>query len=110
MAKDVDDDYYYDEGTLNEQLDEFGVYEKDGQVHVHFKPNDNTVRFSELAMLLSGKRATPTTDELAQGEYALFVSDGSGDGTDGSLYAVHNDGGTIEHAELTADGGFTDLA
>lgn len=110
MAEDADGDYYYDEGTVNEQMDEFAVYEKDGQVHVHHKGNDGLVKFDDVMMMFGGKRATPTTDELDQGEYAMFVSDGSGDGTDATVYLVHNDGGTIEHASVAADADFTDLA
>jgi hypothetical protein len=106
MARDVNDDYYYDEGTLNEQLDEFGVYEKDGQVHVHYKPNDNTVRFSELAAVLSDQRSAPDTSELAEGEYMLFVSDGGGAGTAGTVYLAHNDSSTIELAAVVADTDF----
>lgn len=110
MAKDVDGDYYYDEGTVNEQMDEMGLYEKNGQVHVHHKSNDGLVKLDDALVILGAERGTPTTDELAEEEYALFLSDGSGDGTAGTAYLVHNDGGTIKHASLAAAADFSDLA
>lgn len=101
MAKDVDDDYYYDEGTLNEQLDDFGVYEKDGQFHVHYKPNDNVVGFSELAALLGGERADPATDELDDGEVIIYVADSESAGTEDALVAARNVDGDIVVEDIT---------
>lgn len=102
MARDADGDYYYTEGTLNEQLDDWAVYEKDGQVSLHYKPNDNEVRFSDLAYVFEAQRGAPDADELADGEKMLYVADGSAaNSTAGDVVVARNDGGTIEEAVIS---------
>jgi len=91
MARDADDDYYYDEGTLNEHLDDFGVYEKDGRVHLHHKPTDNTVDFDDLATVLE-QRTTFTEEELAGGETALYVANGDGNADAGDFVLATGSG------------------
>jgi hypothetical protein len=108
MAKDADGDYYYDEGTVNEFLQDFGVYEKNGKFTLHYEPNDSEFKFSELALVLESARAPPTTDELPQGEHMVFRSDGSGanSGTD-DLVLARNNSGTIESTLIVDASGAT---
>jgi hypothetical protein len=101
MAQDADGDYYYTEGTVNEQLDEFGLYEKDGQLSLHYKPGDTELRFSDLSVVLEAARAPPTTDELAQGEHLIFRSDASGaNSAQDDLVLARNNSGTIESTPI----------
>lgn len=100
MARDAEDDYYYDEGTLNEQLEDFGVYEKDGRVHIHYKPTDNTVSFEDLATVLE-QRTTFTEAELAEGEVALYIANGDGAGAAGDLVMATGGSSTDEGTAVT---------
>ena len=110
MAEDADGDYYYDEGTVNEIMDDWGVYEKDGKVNLHYKPTDNLMKFSDLATVFGSTRAAPDTDELPQGEQMLFVSDGTDANTaDGDLALARNPDGTIETLVVAAATGFADV-
>jgi len=35
MAEKANGDYYYDAGTINEQLDEYEIYELDGKLYLN---------------------------------------------------------------------------
>jgi hypothetical protein len=109
MAKDADGNYYYDAGTVNEQMDNVDVYEdSDGNFGVAV--NGNEMRVHEFAHLFGGKRAAPGTDELAQGEHMLFVSDGTDANTaDGDLAIARNPDGTIETATVAGAASFADV-
>lgn len=48
------------------------------------------------------KRGKPTTDELAQGEGQLYVSDGSDSYENGDLIYAYNYNGTIQNDRVTA--------
>lgn len=101
MAEDVDNDYYYDEGTVNEQMDEYAVYEKDGQVHVHYKPDDNVIKVDDLAHVFGGQRGEFTEAELAEGEVALYISNGDGAGAAGDLVMATGGSSTDEGTNVT---------
>jgi len=98
MAEDVDGNYYYDAGTINEQFDNVEVVEDDDG-NLSIVVSGNEVRVQDLSYVFGGARADPpTTDELASGEYMLYVDD-----ADFQLYAAVNDGGSsIETEALTA--------
>lgn len=101
MAQDADGNYYYDEGTIAEQMDEWDLYE-DADGNVGLAKNGNEVRIHELAYLFGGQRAHPDTDELAQGEKMLYLSDGSGsNSTAGDLVVARNNSGSIEEAVIS---------
>lgn len=109
MAKDADGDYFYVEGTVNELMDDWAVYEKDGRVSLHYKPTDNEVSFTDLAVMLEAQRAAPDTDELADGEQMIYQADGSAaNSAAGDLVVARNNSGTIEEAVLALAG--TDFA
>jgi len=101
MAQDADGNYYYDAGTVNEQFDEFDFYE-DADGNLGLLKNGNELRVHELAHLFGGERAHPDTDELAQGEKMLYVSDGTGaNSTSGDVVIAQNNGGSIEEAVIS---------
>lgn len=103
MAKDADGNYYYDAGTVNEQFDNVDVVE-DSDGNLSIVVNGNEVRVHELAHLFSGQRAEPGTNELADGEVMMYVSDGSGAGAAGDFVVARNSGGTVNVAVLAIAG------
>lgn len=103
MAKDADGNYYYDEGTLAEQFENWEVYE-DSDGNVGFAKNGNEFRLHELAHLYGAHRADPDNTELADGEVMMYVADGTGTGADGDLCAARNAGGTVNVAVLAIAG------
>jgi hypothetical protein len=103
MAKDADGNYYYEEGTIAEQFDNWEVYE-DSDGNVGLAKNGNEVRVHELAHLFGAQRAEPTTDELADGEVMMYVSDGSGGGAAGDFVVARNTSGTVNVAVLAIAG------
>lgn len=108
MAQDADGQYYYDAGTVNEQMDNVDVYE-DSDGNFGILVNGNEVRVHELAHLFSSTRAAPDTTELAQGEQMLYVSDGTSSNTSaGDLAMARNPDGTIETATVLAASAFAD--
>ena len=102
MAEDADGNYYYDEGTLAEQLDEWEVYEdSDGNVGFYKAADDAELRLHQAGHVFGDGRPEPSSDELAAGERMLFVGDGSGDTTDGVLYLSESDGTTVTTAPVS---------
>jgi len=98
MARDADDNYYYDEGTIAEQFENWDVYEdEDGNVGFYYEDDDSSaeLRLHEAGHVFGSTRGDPTTEELADGESMLFVSDGTGTGADGDLVFASSDGTTI---------------
>lgn len=104
MARDADDNYYYDEGTIAEQFENWEVYE-DSDGNVGFYDGTNEQRLHGGAKTLSGPRDDPGTDEIADGEGMLYITDGTTTGTAGDLCYAYNDTDTITTAvvgDLTA--------
>lgn len=99
MAKDADGNYYYDEGTLAEQLDEWEVYE-DSDGNVGFLKNGKELRLHEAGHVFGETRSAPDSDELGAGEEMLYVSDGSDAATDGDLVLASSDGSTVSLATV----------
>ena len=80
MAKDADGNYYYDEGTLAEQLDEWEVYEdSDGNVGFYKASADAELRLHEAGHVFGDARPAPEEQELADGEIMLFVNESDGE-------------------------------
>ncbi len=101
MAKDADGNYYYDEGTVAEQFDNWDFYE-DVDGNLGLLKNGNELRIHEVAHLFGAERANPDTDELAQGEKMMYISDGSGaNSTSGDVVIARNNGGSIEEAVIS---------
>ena len=101
MAEDADGNYYYEEGTIAEQFDKWDVYE-DSDGNVGLLTNGSELRFHEVAHVFGAERANPDTDELAQGEKMLYVSDGSGsNSTSGDVVVARNNGDSIEEAVIS---------
>jgi hypothetical protein len=93
MAKDADNNYYYDEGTIAEQFDNWEVYEDDDG-NVGFYDGNGEVRIHEVALALGAPRTShPDDTELADGESLVYVYDDEAGSID--LYAAYNDGGSI---------------
>jgi len=97
MAKDADGNYYYDEGTIAEQLDNWEVYE-DADGNIGFYDGTDEQRFHGGASVMSGPRDDPTDTEIASGEGMLYITDGTTTGTVGELCYAYNDGSTISTA------------
>jgi len=109
MAKDADGNYYYDAGTINEQFDNVEVVENDDGV-LSIVVGSSELRIEDLAMTLTAQRAAPGTDELAQGENMIFVSDGTDANTAaGDIAVARNPDGTIETNTLALASGFADV-
>jgi hypothetical protein len=108
MAEDVDGNYYYDAGTVNEQFDNVEVVENSDGV-LSIAVGSSEVRVEDLALTLTEQRAAPGTDELAQGENMIFVSDGSDSNTaPGDIAVARNPNGTVETNVLALASGFAD--
>jgi len=97
MAETHTGEAYYDAGTINEQLDDYEVYEVDGRLYLNKEGADpeEYISFGGLTQYIQEPRAVgdvPDADELAEGEtalYARYVSGGSIDGV--SLFAAHHE-------------------
>lgn len=102
MAKDADGNYYYEAGTIAEQLDDWEVYEDDdGNIGFYKSSTDTELRLHEAGHVFGDQRPEPGTDELADGEQMLFVGDGTAPTTAGVLYLSTSDGSTITTAPVT---------
>lgn len=103
MARDADGDYYYDAGTINEQLDDYEVYEKNGRLYINRQSADpeEAQAFDGLASVFGTFRSTSMdANDLAEGEGAVYVLD-NGDTTYSVEFAFHNpDDGAVQTAAL----------
>lgn len=84
MAEDVDGNYYYDAGTINEQFDNVEVVEDDDG-NLSIAVSGNEMRVAEFAHIFGAPRTDFEEQDLADGEVALYVSNGDGAGTAGDL-------------------------
>lgn len=101
MAKDANNDYYYDAGTVNEEFEDIALVEGAGELNVE-TPN-GVSKVSAFGANLGAQQGAPSTDNLAQGEAVLFYSDGSDSNTAaGDLGAARNVSGNIETATVIA--------
>lgn len=99
MAEKANGDYYYDAGTINEQLDDYEVYELDGKLYLNREgTGDDAVYFDGVAQVLGGSRVAPTSDEIGAGEGMLYIDD-----ADQLVLAFNTDGDTIVENVLDAD-------
>ena len=107
MAEKANGDYYYDAGTINEQLDEYEIYELDGKLYLNNEAggSDDYVSFDGVAQLLGGVRDADLSDaDLAEGESGLYVHTDGGDPATYSLrFAFYVPGGSVVVNELDAD-------
>jgi hypothetical protein len=80
MAETQDGEYYYDAGTINEQLDDYEVYEQDGRLYLNKEGADpqEAISFDGVAQVLQGPRAAPTVSELSADEHMIFVDEADG--------------------------------
>jgi len=94
MAKTESGEYYYDAGTVNEQLDDYDVYQEDGQLYLNKGPDGDYVKMDGVAQILGGARETElSTDELEMHEGGLYVFE---DGVGGyELHFAFNTGGEV---------------
>jgi hypothetical protein len=99
MAETHTGEAYYDAGTINEQLDDYEVYEQDGRLYLNKEGADpeEYISFDGLAQILQAERAAPALDELSGDEHMIFV-----DEADGSVKAarVNDAGDAVELAVL----------
>jgi len=94
MAKDADDNYYYDEGTIAEQFEDWDVYQ-DSDGNVGFYDGSGEIRLHNLGFVLGGARDDPTDAELGEDEGMLYVSAGNDTGATGDLLYAYNDGSSV---------------
>jgi len=105
MAEKANGDYYYDAGTINEQLDEYEIYELDGKLYLNNEAggSDDYVSFDGVAQLLGGMRDADLSDaDLDEGEGGLYVYD-DGAGTYSLRFAFYVPGGSVVVNGLDAD-------
>ena len=99
MARTQDGEYYYDAGTINEQLEDYEVYEQDGRLYLNKEGADpeRAISFDGVAQILQGARAEPTVDDLDGTEHMIYVDD-----TDEAVKVARldGDGEAVETAEL----------
>lgn len=106
MARTQDGEYYYDAGTINEQLEDYEIYEQDGRLYLNKEGADpeRAISFDGVTEVLQAPRAAddaPDSDELADDETAIYARIIEGDETDGvSLFAAHNDGDNVSEEEI----------
>jgi hypothetical protein len=101
MAKDADGNAYYDAGTIVEQFDDWEVYEDaDGNVGFYKASADAELRLHEAGHVFGDQRPAPGTDELADGEQMLYVSDGT-NATAGDLILASSDGTDVTLATVS---------
>ena len=77
MARTQDGEYYYDAGTINEQLEDYEVYEQDGRLYLNKEGADPeaAISFDGVSQILQGARAEPAVDELDGTEHMIYVDD-----------------------------------
>lgn len=99
MAKKANGEYYYDAGTINEQLDDYEVYEQDGRLYLNREATgDEAVAFDGLGLAFPEWRTTqPGTDEVAEDETLVYVYN---TGTDVIVQAAHNNDSSMLYADL----------
>lgn len=104
MAETHTGEAYYDAGTINEQLDEYEVYEVDGKLYLNNEAGDSDdfVAFDGVAQLLGAPRSSAmTAADLEDGRTALYVRDDVGGSDDGvALYAAYDDGSSVTEVQL----------
>ena len=100
MARTQDGEYYYDAGTINEQLEDYEVYEQDGRLYLNKEGADPeaAVSFDGVAQVLQTTRAEPDVDELDGDEHMLYVDD------DGDVVMSRLNGDTVETVTLGSFG------
>lgn len=106
MAETQDGEYYYDAGTINEQLDEYEVYEQNGRLYLNKEAADpeEAVSFDGVTEFLQSPRAAadvPDSSELAEDETAIYARVTAGDVSDGvALFAAHYDGSSVTEVQV----------
>ncbi len=100
MARTQDGEYYYDAGTINEQLDDYEIYEQGGRLYLNKEgaDPDAAISFDGFGHILGGSRTAPTSDEIDQGEGMLYI-----DGADQLVLAYNTDGSTVVENVLDGD-------
>ena len=100
MAKDADDNYYYDEGTIAEQFEDWDVYQ-DSDGNVGFYDGSGEIRLHNLGFVLGTSRDDPETDELADGESMLYIASADSDATEGALVVASGGASSVTINEVT---------
>ena len=79
MARTQDGEYYYDAGTINEQLEDYEVYEQDGRLYLNKEGADPeaSISFDGVAQILQGERADPMAEELEGDEHMIYIDGGA---------------------------------
>ena len=101
MARTQDGEYYYDAGTINEQLEDYEVYEQDGRLYLNKEGADPeaAISFDGVAQILQGARAEPKVEELDGTEHMIYVDEDDEDGAI-KVARLDDDGDNVETAEL----------
>lgn len=101
MARTQNGNAYYDAGTINEQLDDYEVYEENGRLYLNKEGADpeEAMSFDGVAQLFQNERAVPALSELSGDEHMLFV-----DEDDGNVKVARiNDAGDAVETAVVAD-------
>jgi len=114
MAETQNGNAYYEAGTINEQLEDYEVYEENGRLYLNKEAADpeSAVSFDVAATILQGSIASPPTNEEVGDfdEHMLFVADSgnieiarrSDEDTDGNRFPEND----AEVAPVVASGDF----
>lgn len=101
MAETPQGNYYYEAGTINEELDDYQIVEEDGRLYMVQESTGNAVSNLGFHLLLNNFRASgdgqPGTDVIDADETALYARD---DGSDILIEVAHNDDGNVEYSTL----------
>ena len=102
MARTQDGEYYYDAGTINEQLEDYEVYEQDGRLYLNKEGADPeaAISFDGVSQILQGARAEPAVDELDGTEHMIYVDSTSGSLAVSKLDDPEADEPSVETAEI----------
>jgi len=74
MAETQNGNAYYEAGTINEQLEDYEVYEENGRLYLNKEAADpeSAVSFDSAAMVIQGTRPTPTNEEIGDFDETLL--------------------------------------
>jgi hypothetical protein len=112
MATDDQGNYYYDAGTVNEQLDDFEVYERDGRLFFNNEADGAATALLGNGVGFPGQRGAPANSAFDNvDQRALYIADGNASSSSaGDLVLARADGsGGVEEAVIASPGAFASV-
>jgi hypothetical protein len=109
MAEDDQGNYYYDAGTVNEQLEDYEVYERGGRLFFNNEADGAAMNLIGNGLTFPGQRGAPANSEFDNvDQRAMYIADGSSSPSSaGDLVLARADGsGGVEEAVVASPGAF----